>query len=296
MCLERHGPILRGDCGRQRALGESHQPVLGAGRRQQRLFERRGVEDVVLRVGLRQPFALGGGESVQLVEDGQRLVQSAQTECHQPEGVQSAALQPVRSVRKDLVLGLLQQAVRQAQVAAAVLDLRRLERPGAGFQQRVTRRAAKLGDPGGFAGRILDPAFRKEEVAQVTSRQDLAFNVTPALKPVGRLSVQRLSALRVTAAIDVSVGKRQPQVLWGLCDQAIEEPSPFVPQALLERHLVETVGRLVVVRLLRKLLCALRERILGGRGDGGQQVCCHRRRAEEPNERTQCDCQVQLRC
>ena len=67
--LERHIAILRGDRRGQRALGEAHQPFVRPRRRQQALFERQRIEDVVLRVGLRQSFAFGRGQRVELLED-----------------------------------------------------------------------------------------------------------------------------------------------------------------------------------------------------------------------------------
>ena len=139
---------------------------------------------IVLGVGLRESLALGRRQLIELLEHGERLIQPAQAERHQAQRIQSAALQPIGPVRKNHPLGLFQQPVGQAQVAAAVLHLRRLERPGAGFQQWVTRGAAEFGDAGGLAGRIRKPALREEEVAQVAPRQDLALDMTRPLKPV----------------------------------------------------------------------------------------------------------------
>jgi hypothetical protein len=80
------------------------------------------------------------------------------------------------------------------------------------------------------------------------------------------LFVQPLSAIRVACAEHVSVGQRQPQIARMARDEFVEYPRPLVPSAPVDRDLIEAIGRLVVVGLLREPLPAPGVRIR--RSDG----------------------------
>ena len=84
------------------------------------------------------------------------------------------------------------------------------------------------------------------------------------LEAVGSLAIERFGALGIAGAIDVAVGKGQPQVPRLLGDEPLEDAGAVGPQALLERDLVEAVGRVVVVRCLREAGAARCKRIGGG--------------------------------
>ncbi len=119
--------------------------------------------------------------------------------------------------------GALQQAVGDAEIATGVLHLGGLERPRPRLQQRIVHRPAELGHPRRLPRGIIGAPLGKEEVAEVAAREDLAFGMAAALKPVGGPAIELFGTLRIACAIDVAVGERQPQVVRMLRHQPLED-------------------------------------------------------------------------
>ena len=243
------------------ALGQPNQLLATIRRREQALLHRRRLERVVSGRRLRRGVSRLHGERVEATEHRERFVNPARTGRDNPQEGQDLTLQPIRPLRKARALGLFQETERVAQIPSRLLDVPRLQAPRLRLQNRILRRVADLDDALHLSSGLVDATERKQEVPEIAAREQFAFGSRGRPEAIGGLSVQSLGAIRVARAVHVSVGQRQPQIARMGSDEIVEYPRPLVPSALVDRDLIEAVGRLVVVGLLRESLPARGERI-----------------------------------
>ena len=122
---------------RQRLPREGHHPLPRARRGQEALLHRLRVQDVELRVGARLRIALGARHRVQSTEERQRLIDAAQAKGDESKRVQAGPPEAIGTVGKNRLFGLLQQPVRETEIAAGIQDVPGFHHPHSRFQHGI---------------------------------------------------------------------------------------------------------------------------------------------------------------